>query len=191
MKYIYVDQIFLWGTGCFVGMFLSVNLAVAVIPAGSDVTGLAAGAYQAEYMARTFWSGFWFLTLLNGFWILFSTQLANTDTLVRTITDILWMRKSWSENSSKTNVRRIYYVVLLIYTIWGIIAMGLAPPLTLFKIMGNTGGVVMIIGGVHLLLVNRRFLPKPLRPSWWRQMMVGLCIIFYGVILFKVLSYML
>ncbi len=173
------------GTGSFAGMFLSVNLAAAVIPVGSNITGLAAGAYQAEYMACTLWSGFWFLALLNDFWILFSTHLANTDALVRTITDILWMQKSWSQTSRRPNVRRLYYQTLLIYTIWGIIAMGLAPPLTLFKIMGNVAAAIMVIGGTHLLLVNRKFLPLPLRPAPWRQMMIILCILFYAFLAMK------
>ena len=38
---------------CFLGMFLNVNLATAIIPHGTDLQGLAAGAYQAEYLARS------------------------------------------------------------------------------------------------------------------------------------------
>ncbi len=76
----------MWGLFCFLGMFLNVNLATAIIPHGTDLQGLAAGAYQAEYLSKI-WRGFWFLTLFNGFWILFKTQLGNTDILVRTITD--------------------------------------------------------------------------------------------------------
>ena len=75
------------------GMFLNVNLATAIIPHGTDLQGLAAGAYQAEYLSKI-WPGFWFLTLFNGFWILFKTQLGNTDILVRTITDAVWMSSS-------------------------------------------------------------------------------------------------
>ena len=90
MRYVHVDQIWVWGLFCFVGMFLNVNLATAIIPHGTDLQGLAAGAYQAEYLSKI-WPGFWFLTLFNGFWILFKTQLGNTDILVRTVTDALWM----------------------------------------------------------------------------------------------------
>ncbi|MEO8498088.1 MAG: Nramp family divalent metal transporter, partial [Planctomycetota bacterium] len=42
-KYIAVDQVWLWGLGCFVGMFLNVNLATTIIPATADMTGPAAG----------------------------------------------------------------------------------------------------------------------------------------------------
>ena len=66
-KYVHADQVWLWGTGAFLGMFLNVNLTTAIIPPGSDLSGTAAGAYQAEYMARNLWSGFWLLALLNGF----------------------------------------------------------------------------------------------------------------------------
>ena len=86
LRYVHVDQIWVWGLFCFLGMFLNVNLATAIIPHGTDLQGLAAGAYQAEYLSKI-WPGFWFLTLFNGFWILFKTQLGNTDILVRTITD--------------------------------------------------------------------------------------------------------
>ena len=71
-------------------MFLNVNLATGIIPAGSDISQIGAGAYQAEYMARNLWSGFWMLALLNGFWVLFSTHLGNTDILMRSVTDIIW-----------------------------------------------------------------------------------------------------
>ena len=90
MRYVHADQIWVWGLFCFLGMYLNVNLATAIIPHGTDLQGLAAGAYQAEYLAEI-WPGFWFLTLFNGFWILFKTQLGNTDILVRTITDAVWM----------------------------------------------------------------------------------------------------
>ena len=90
LRYVHVDQIWVWGLFCFVGMYLNVNLATAIIPHGTDLQGLAAGAYQAEYLAKI-WPGFWFLTLFNGFWILFKTQLGNTDVLVRTTADAVWM----------------------------------------------------------------------------------------------------
>ena len=93
MRYVQIDQIWLSGTFCFAGMFLNVNLATGLIPHGTDLQGLGAGAYQAEYLSRI-WPGFSFLTLFNGFWILFKTQLGNTDILVRTIADCAWMSRT-------------------------------------------------------------------------------------------------
>ena len=51
-KYLWVDQGILFGVGCVVGMYLCVVLAYGVIPAGTDIGGLAAGAYQADYLVK-------------------------------------------------------------------------------------------------------------------------------------------
>ena len=53
LRYVHLDQIWVWGLFCFLGMFLNVNLATAIIPHGTDLQGLAAGAYQADYLGRS------------------------------------------------------------------------------------------------------------------------------------------
>ena len=88
-KYVLADQVWLWALGGFVGMYLNVNLASAIIPPGTNMEGQAAGAYQAQYLSDHLWRGLWYFGLLNGFWILFSTHLGNTDVLVRTVPDTL------------------------------------------------------------------------------------------------------
>ena len=108
-KYVTADQVWLWGLGCFVGMFLNVNLATAIIPAGTDLDKVGAGAFQAQYMRDHLWSGLWFLGLLNGFWILLSTHLGNTDVLVRVVTDTLWT----ASRRVRRSARRQYQPALL------------------------------------------------------------------------------
>src|SRR5690606_6054246 len=76
-----VDQNMLWAFGCVLGMFLNVNLVVYMLRGGELPSEYAMGVFQAEYLSRTL-SVLWPLTLLNGFWILFSTHLGNTDILV-------------------------------------------------------------------------------------------------------------
>jgi hypothetical protein len=178
LKYVNADQIWVWGLFCFLGMFLNVNLATAIIPHGTDLQGLAAGAYQAEYLSKI-WPGFWFLTLFNGFWILFKTQLGNTDILVRTITDALWM-SSRRARSWDMGIRAIYYGILFVFSIWGIFAIRWASPFQLFKILANMAGIVLLVAGVQIFLVNRRFLPKALRPPAWREACLLLCSAFYA-----------
>ena len=89
-RYCLLDQSLLWAVGCFLGMMLNVNLVLAIVPHGMQLEGYGAGTYQARFLAEAYWSGFWFLALLNGFWILYSTHLGNVDCLVRTAVDILW-----------------------------------------------------------------------------------------------------
>jgi hypothetical protein len=176
-RYVSADQIWVWGTFCFVGMFLNVNLATAIIPAGTDLQGLAAGAYQAEYLSKI-WPGFWFLTLFNGFWILFKTQLGNTDVLVRTITDALWMASPGVRRTS--GIRAVYYGVLVLFSVWGAFVIRSASPFQLFKVLANMAGVVLLIAGVQILIVNRRFLPPALRPPLWREAGLLACSGFYA-----------
>ncbi len=182
MRYVHADQIWVWGLFCFVGMFLNVNLATAVIPHGTDLQGLAAGTYQAEYLSRI-WPGFWFLTLFNGFWVLFKTQLGNTDILVRTITDVLWMSSGRARQSS---IRAIYYGLLIVFSIWAVFVIRLASPFQLFKILANMAGLVLAIAGVQIFLVNRRFLPPAVRASRWRESGLLVCSAFYGFFAFFV-----
>ena len=164
-KYVAVDQVVLWAGGCFLGMYLNVNLATAIAPAGTDMADIAAGAFQAKYMAERLWSGFWALALLNGFWILFSTHLGNTDTLVRTVTDIIWVARASEEKNR--NVGRLYYTLLGIFTIWGAITVQWGTAMTLFKALGVVAGPILALAAIQILVVNTRLLPEPLRPALW------------------------
>lgn len=179
-KYVVLDQVWLWALGCFCGMFLNVNLAQAIIKPGTDLSKIGAGAFQAQYMAKHFWQGLWVLGLLNGFWILFSTQLGNTDVLIRTLTDTLWTASSRVRRWRDGSIAKVYYSLLLVFTAWGLIAVHLGTAMTLFKYLGTMAGVVMAIAGVQLYLVNTRLLPRELQPSWWRKAALLICSLAYG-----------
>jgi len=184
LRYVHVDQLWVWGLFCFFGMFLNVNLATAFIPHGTDLQGLAAGAYQADYL-RKVWPGFWFLTLFNGFWLLFKTQLGNTDILVRTVTDVFWM-SSPRAREWKSGIRGVYYGILVLFSVWCVIVLRSASPFQLFKVLANMAGLVLAIAGVQILIVNRRFLPRALRPPRWREAVLLLCSAFYAFFTFFV-----
>ena len=187
IRYVHFDQVWVWGAGAFVGMFLNVNLAAGVIPRGTEMSGMGVGIYQALYMAETLWFGFWALTLFNGFWILFSTQLGNTDTFVRTVTDLVWMGSGRLRNWRGGKIQTIYYVILILYSGIAFFAMQVATPLVLFQILANVAGFVMILGGLQIFLVNRKLLPQPLRPSRWREAALLGCVVFYSVFVGRVL----
>jgi len=191
LRYVHADQIWVWGVFCFLGMYFNVNLATYIVPHGSDMQGLGAGAYQAKYLAERVWTGFWFVTLFNGFWILFKTQLGNTDILVRTVTDALWMSNKKLRDWKHSAIHRIYYAILIVFSIWGVIAIRAASPLRLFTILANIAGMVMVLGGVQIFLINRRFLPRELRPAWWREVLLWTCVGFYAFFSFFVIRSLL
>jgi hypothetical protein len=179
MRYVHADQIWVWALFCFLGMFLNVNLATFIVPHGTDLQGLAAGSYQAQYLAEKIWPGFWFLTLFNGFWILFKTQLGNTDILVRTVTDCGWMA-SRTVRGWTGGIRAIYYGILLAFSLWGILAIRSASPFRLFTVLANVAGLVLAIAAVQIYVVNRRFLPRAVRPALWREASLLACAGFYA-----------
>jgi Mn2+/Fe2+ NRAMP family transporter len=179
-KYLWIDQGILFGIGCVVGMYLCVLLAYGIIPHGTDITGLAAGAYQADYLAQRIGRFMWFLTLLNGFWVLFGTQLSIIDGFTRVVTDHLWAASERIRRIGKGDVRYIYYAILVIFAIWGCIAINLAKPMVLLIIGANMAGFIFVFSGVHILVVQHRFLPKEVRAPMWRQGIIVLHCIFFG-----------
>ena len=149
---------------------------------------MAAGAFQAKYMASQLWSGFWFLALLNGFWVLMSTHLGNTDVLIRTVTDVVWVASPKLRERRRMNVSKLYYALLGAFTIWGMFAVQWGHAMTLFKILGSVAGVILAIAPIQILMVNTTLLPSELRPSLWRRLGLVLCTLVYGCLSFAFLS---
>ncbi len=179
-KYLLVDQSILWALGCVAGMFLNVNLAQAIVSPGDVPADNAAGAFQARYMAEKMWSGFWFLALLNGFWILFSTQLGNTDCLTRICTDTLWA--GWPA-VRRQRARRVYLILLMLFAAWGVVTLVKGDSaLALFKILGLLASPILAVGAIQILLVNTTFLPVQLRPPLWRRVCLISCGLAYGIL---------
>ncbi len=176
-KYSLIDQTALWALGCVLGMYLNVNLTLAIIKPGEVLTGYQAGTFQADFMAKQLWSGFFFLALLNGFWILFSTQLGNMDCLTRVVSDICW--SGWPK-IQKLKSSRLYARWLLLFFVWGIVALTLGENVEqLFKILGLLASPILAIGAFQILILNRRFLPKEIQTPLWRQAGLVLCGLFF------------
>jgi uncharacterized protein YhhL (DUF1145 family) len=176
-KYLWWDQGAVFGGGCIIGMYLCVLIAVAIIPAGMKITGMAAGAYQAEYMWK-FWAPLWFLALFTGFWILWGTQLAVMDGFVRVVTDVIWSSTK-KPHEWKAGQRVVYYLALLIFVVWGCIAINMAQPMVLIMIGANMAGFIFVVGSFQQLIVNNTMLPKEVRPSWWQNIGIICCGLFY------------
>ena len=181
-RYSLLDQSVLWAVGCVLGMYLNVNLALAIVSPDNVPPDSAAGAFQARFMADQLWHGFWALALINGFWILFSTQLGNTDCLTRVVTDTCLA--GWP-NLRRWASSRLYAVLLSLFTIWGVVAIANGKSaLSLFKILGLLAGPIMTISSFQILRVNTRFLPKGIRPPLWRQAGLIVCGLVYGALSF-------
>ena len=119
----------------------------------------------------------WILALVNGFWILFSTHLGNTDVLIRTISDICWAA---FPKIRRRSIGTLYATLLFFLTLWAVFSVHLGSVLDLFKILGIVANPIMAIAAIQILRVNTRFLPPELRPPLWRRAGMVLCAVAYG-----------
>ena len=179
-RYVRCDQILIWATGCFVGMFLNCILAAHIIPEGTELSGLAIGAFQAEYLGREGGELLGFITLINGFWILFGSQLVTIDLMVRINTDLVWSMSERVRRLAGDDVRRLYYFLLAAFVSWGCVAINLAQPRALTLIAANVAGVILIVSAIHILRLNHVALPRAVRSPLWVRGLVVCAAVFYG-----------
>ena len=97
--------------------------------------------------------------------------------LVFAILPVYWMVNM----SFKTNVE-----ILGVFSLWGVLAIRVASPMKLFTILANVAGLVLVIAGIQIFLVNRRFLPRAVRPPLWRELLLLVCSAFYAFFTFFV-----
>ena len=81
---------------------------------------------------------------------------------------------------ARGDVRRVYYFFLAVFALSGCLLIHVAQPLTLIVIGANMAGLNFLFLGIHTLVVNRKFLPKEIRPSIFRQLMLVLLVLFYA-----------
>ena len=172
-----------WGVyfiGAMLGMVLPAVLYVTFIEGGTDIRGLSVAAALADAMASREGAIFGGAIALMGVWVLFKTQLDIIEGMTRAITDILWTGSRTVRRWRGGDVRVVYYTVLGALAFWGVIALGLAPPIVLLQLGANMAGIVFVVSSLHLLYINTRFLPKEIRPPMWRRVALVAMSVFYG-----------
>jgi len=187
-QYVFFDQYVVWVIGCFAGIMLpaAMSLRVIKLPDG-EVKPMQLASMQAQGIADSFPDHrmlFWYLTIFTGFLIIWFTQVQVIDNVTRRWADILWTGSAKARESSGGKVSRIYYSIAMVYAlvncgmlVFTTIAGG--TPLQILIVTAVGGGFAMSVSSFHTVYVNRRFLPRELRPSWWREAGCFLCGVFY------------
>jgi hypothetical protein len=172
-----------WGvffTGSILGMVLPALLYVTYVPRGTDIVGLGISAVLANSIGAQHGPVLAAMIGFLGAWLLFKTQLDIVEGTTRSVTDILWMGSKRVREWRGGDVRMIYYSVLAVFVVWGIIALRIAQPVVLLQIGANVAGAVFVIAAPHLLYINLKLLPPELRPPMWRRVVLILMAIFYA-----------
>lgn len=176
-----VDQWGVYFTGAILGMVLPALLYVTFVPAGVDIRGLGIAAALAQAVSSQKGALFGGVIAVLGVWLLFKTQLDILEGMTRAVTDILWTGSARIRGWRGGDVRVVYYSVLALISVWGILALRLTQPIILLAVSANIAGMVFIISSLHLLYVNTRLLPVALRPRMWRRLALVALALFYGL----------
>jgi len=174
------DQWGLFWFGAILGMLLPALLYVTFLPRGTNIQGLGISAALAAAIGSRTGAGVGAIIAFLGAWLLFKTQLDNLEGMVRAIADILWTGSRRVRAWRGGDVRAVYYTVLGILVVWGLIAMRLAQPIVLLQLGANVAGAIFVIAAPHLLYINTRLLPPHVRPPMWRRVALVVMSLFYG-----------
>jgi hypothetical protein len=172
-----------WGvffTGALLGMALPALLYVTFLPSGTDIRGLGIAAALAQSVGARAGATLAGAIAFLGAWLLLKTQLDQLEAMTRAVTDILWTGSPRVRRWRGGDVRAVYYGVLAVLAVWGMIALRLAQPIVLLQLGANVAGVVFIIASLHLLYINTTLLPPELRPSYSRRAALVIMAVFYG-----------
>jgi hypothetical protein len=172
-----------WGVffaGAILGMGLPAMLYTSVMEPGREIRGLAIAAELAHAMAQRGGAILAAVLALMSVWVLFKTQLDLIEGLTRSVTDILWSGSRRVREWRGGDARVVYYTVLTLLVLWGLIALRLTQPILLLQLSANIAGVVFVVSAPHVLYVNMKYLPKELRPPLWRRCALVFIALFYA-----------
>jgi hypothetical protein len=179
-RIIRADQWGVFFTGAVLGMLLPAMLYLTFLPGGIDIQGLGISAALASSVGGRAGGLVGGAIAFLGAWILFKTQLDNFEGMVRIITDILWTGSARVRRWRGGDVRAVYYTIMAVLVVWGLIAIRLAQPMVLLKLGANVAGGVLMVASLHLLYINTRLLPAHVRPPLWRRAALVGVAVFYG-----------
>jgi hypothetical protein len=195
-RYILVDQVFIWGPGCFVGMALPALMSLRFAPHSSlygkhttfdwaQAVISADGLRHLPGLLPALATALWSLMLLVGLLVLLPSQMSIVDEVSRRWTDVIWSASERVRSSmSHDQVKYIYYTILTVYVTWTVFLLWVFTyfrwtPKTMTLIISNLGNVSMGFTAFQIWHVNRRLLPAPLRPRWYHQVGLLGCGVFY------------
>ncbi|HEX6315157.1 MAG TPA: Nramp family divalent metal transporter [Gemmatimonadaceae bacterium] len=178
-----MDQWVIYLVGAILGMVLPAVLYVTFLESGQDIRGYGIAAELAFAMEERVALAGGMVAFL-GAWVLFKTQLDVMEGMVRGVTDIIWTGSARVRSWRGGDVRAIYYTLLGVAVVWGMIALRLVQPILLLQIGANVAGVTFVIAGLHLLYVNTRMLPEAVRPGFWPRAGLVALVMFYGLFSF-------
>ena len=169
-----------WLTGATTIILLSL-LSFTTVYHQVSTGGIGFLFQEASAIVSNTWPivGVIFLTVVGT--MLFSTQLSVMDATSRITSENLIII---NKNKFKPiNLSKYYFIFLWTQIILGIIilSIGFSEPMSLVTISAFLNALTMFIYTVLILWLNNTTLPKELKPSWWRKVVLSLVILFFAI----------
>jgi len=198
MKFVRIDQgVIFWFFGLITLLLLSLNAFVALTPKGLVPEGLEVAVVQAHIFGNQ-WGAWGFnLFLVMAFLMLFSVMWIVIDAFTRIVSDVLYVnshtgpfarRLAWLRDIS---VHKLYYGLIVAIVAISALLLPWQQPLPLLTISAVLGGLTMAVYTPVLIYLNNFRLAKPLRPSWFTNLMMTAAFLFYaGFIIYLIVNYL-
>ncbi|WP_102143607.1 Nramp family divalent metal transporter [Mycobacterium hubeiense] len=175
-----VDQWVVFFGGAMIGMLLpTILMAHVVATSGEEPTTANVPTFTAEKLGEQYGQPMFYLMLIAGVLILFSTQLGIFEALVRNFTDAAHAASPRLRRLLEGDPRRFYYPYMLVVLAVIAGAIHLTTPVRLVQISANMSNLGALMFPFMLMYLNSK-LPKPARPRWWHYVLLVLNFLFFG-----------
>jgi hypothetical protein len=176
--------------GCFIGLGLPSMLSVEFLPRGTDAANWTAAGMTADYVGQrasevtgpTAGHVFWFLTMFCGFLVLAPSVTSTSDGVIRRWVDVFWTSSATLQKIDPRHIGRLYFGVLCMYAVFGVVVLLFVPGGNLLLIAGNIYNFALGFSCFHTLVINCVLLPRELRPGWFVRIGLALSGVFFMVI---------
>ncbi|MCH7729888.1 MAG: hypothetical protein IH991_25970, partial [Planctomycetes bacterium] len=128
---------------------------------------------------------FWVLILVCGFLVLAPSITPSTDGFLRRWVDVFWISSRRARGLDPRSIRYVYFGVLSVYAVFGVVMLCLERPDTLLLIATLIMNFALGFSCLHTLAVNLFLLPRPLRPGWFNRLgllLAGLFFLSVGIL---------
>ena len=123
-----------------------------------------------------------YVTLLCGFLVLGTSMVATADGVLRRWVDVFWTALPRLREVDPKEIGRVYFRVLCVYGIVGLVLLLLAQPIMLLKMSTNIYNYALGFSCFHAVAINSTLLPEPLKPSLLRRGLLVASGLFFSVI---------
>jgi hypothetical protein len=174
VRHITRDQLMVWMPACFIGLALPSMLSVQFLPPGTVIDNkdlasvMTAGGVQ-QAVGEPYGRVFWYMTLVCGFLVLGTSMVSTADGVLRRWVDVFWTALPPLRKMDPRAIGRVYFCVICIYAVIGVVLLLLTNPTLLLKISTNIYNWALGFSCWHTIAVSTTLLPAKLRPSLVRR----------------------